>query len=121
MPDTPSDSRPDAVTDPCSVNVGTSTDAKALEGCDLKGGQVLKFYYETPDAPAVSEENIMNPALPPVVAAAPPAETHASAPADPVPALPADAEGNAAVGNAVAAAPATGEHTEVAAAGPSAG
>ena len=121
MPDTPSDSRPDAVTDPCSVNVGTSTDAKALEGCDLKGGQVLKFYYETPDAPAVSEENIMNPALPSVVAAAPPAETHASAPVDGVPAVPADAEGNAAVGNSDAATPATGEHTEVPATGPSAG
>jgi len=63
MPDSPSDSRPDASEDPCSVNVGTSTDARALEGCDLKGGQVLKFYYEEPDAPAPPQENSMNPTL----------------------------------------------------------
>jgi hypothetical protein len=121
MPDPQAGTSTDVVTDPCSVNVGTDVSTDALSGCDLKGGQVLKFYYEEPEAPASSKENEVNPTLPSVVAAAPATDPHATVSADAAPAVPAAAEDNAADSHAVTEAPATAEHVEVPAAGPSAG
>ena len=120
MPDSPAVSSTDVVTDPCSVNVGTDLSSNALPGCDLKAGQVLKFYYEDQGAPATSEENIVNPTIPSTVAAAPAPEVHASAPDDAAPA-PAPTAGDVAGSHSDAQAPATNEHTEVPATGPSAG
>ena len=80
MPDTPPGTSTDVIQDPCSVNVGTDVSADALINCDLKGGQVLKFYYEEPDAPALPKENSVNPTLSSPVAAAPGQEQTATAP-----------------------------------------
>lgn len=120
MPDSPAGSSTDVVTDPCSVNVGTDPSARALAGCEVKDGQVLTFYYEATATPAAPKENIVNPALPTVVAAAPPPETHA-APPDAAAADHAAPASDIAGGHADAQAPATSEHTEVPATGPSAG
>lgn len=120
MPDSPAGSSTDVVTDPCSVNVGTDLSSDALSGCDLKAGQVLKFYYEDQGAPAASEENIVNPTIPSTVAAAPAPEVNAPAP-DAAPADHAAPASDIAGGHADAQAPGTIEHTEVPATGPSAG
>ena len=120
MPDSPAGSSTDVVADPCSVNVGTDLSSDALSGCDLKAGQVLKFYYEDQGAPAASEENIVNPTIPSTVAAAPAPEVNAPAP-DAAPADHAAPASDIAGGHADAQAPATSEYTEVPATGPSAG